>query len=109
MVRAYPATDGRSGLLRERLPDPDVVPRRVPERAIEHAVALLDRLLQDLGARVADTLERRAAVVGAEDDRAHRALGDQRAQGLGVLRGNRRRDWLEQADLDLGLVARPDG
>ena len=43
----------------ERLGEPQAVARRVAERAVAHPVRLVDRLLQHLGARRPDPLERR--------------------------------------------------
>src|SRR6476646_3126149 len=74
----------------QRLADADVVSGRVVQRAVEDAVALLDWLLENLGAGVADALEHGAAVVGAEDQGAHRPLGQQRLDGLDVLGRQRR-------------------
>src|SRR5579864_9528564 len=68
----------------EGLGEPEHVARGIAERAVPDAVELVDRLLQHLGPRGADLLERRVAVVGAEDDAAQQALGQQRRRRLAV-------------------------
>src|SRR5689334_10872201 len=92
---------GGCGRRLDRLGEPQVVARRVAERAVAHPVRLVDRLLQHLGAGRPEPLERRGQVVGGEDRAAQHTLGQQRAQRLGVLRRvpHRGRD---QHDLDVG-------
>ena len=77
--RAGSALRRRSGLR-----DADEIARGVTERAVARAPGLGHRLLQHLGARRPDLLERGVQVVGTEDRRLQRPLRHQRQQGVAL-------------------------
>ncbi len=89
------------------LRDADQVARGVTERAVARAPGLRHRLLQHLGARRADLLERGVEVVGTEDRRLQRALRHEREEGVALgLRPTA--VGLEQDDVDV-LAGSTDG
>ena len=97
--------------LAARLGETEHVAGRVAERAVPHAVGLVDRLLQNLGARRAELLEGRVAVVGGEDQPGQQALGHQSRDRVPVGRGDVRvlfRDAEDDLDPRLGGRAERD-
>src|SRR5947199_798867 len=100
---ARPSRSDRSAGTRARrsgLRDADEVARGVAERAVARAPGLGRRLLEHLGARRPDLLERGVEVIGAEDRSLERPLRHERQEGvtLGLRTAAMR---LEQDDVDV--------
>jgi hypothetical protein len=93
-----------------RLVEAQHVAGGIAKGAVADAVRLVDRLLQHLGTRGADALERGVAVVGPEDDSAQQALRQQFRHRLLVGgRGVRVREGRFEDEVHVGLRRRPDG
>src|SRR5712692_7318175 len=110
--RDFPALTGhdrprlRSGLA---LTEPNQVAGRVAERAVPHAIRLINRLLQHLATSGPDVLEGRIAILGAEDDAAQLTLGEHLLHDLAVGRGCVGvGEWRLEDDVDVRLALGPD-
>src|SRR3954470_10490189 len=94
---------------RRRLDQPRRVARGVTERGVD-AVGPLCRLLGELDSAALELLVGGLAVVGAEEDPAGSALGDDLLElGGGVGVEHRRARDLDERQRDVGLTGRPDG
>src|SRR5713226_6422045 len=112
LSHAFPALTGcvwpwlRSGLA---LAEPDEVAGRVAERAVPHAVRLINWLLQHIATSGPDVLEGRIAILGAEDDATQLTLGEHLLHYLAVGRGCVGvGKWRLEDDVDVRLALGPD-